>query len=346
MKKTNFKEIVAYIQKVAVSLPGTAPTLVSGKTPIPGRATSSIKRSATIKEMQRAIQAFSLQAVSYKKDTRNPNMVSQEDRRKDFNDFLAEQYSATAKVHGEEWSPSEKATKKDQKQPTEIIELDNVINNLRRIGPGQKEIMSDGVWDFRTNNAVKNVYSFAEALIKSSQDFESNLQGFNKFDLKRMYTLIPKKSLNKVSVKELEKRAELLTPLVEKLTEFYKEYSRLILNHPQYVQYINKNTPLFRVHQAGADAGDIPQDLKPYESKLNELELKNVPVPTPQGTIVTISNFPLSYLKDMNSVYSLMMSKEVGFTREDIGNPDRVALVLKTISDYVNALKVTPTQQG
>ena len=157
-----------------------------------------------------------------------------------------------------------------------------------------------------------------------------------------MFNLIPKKPLNKVPAKELEKRAEQVTPLIDKLTDFYKEYSRLILNHPQYVQYINKNTPLFRVHQAGTDAGDIPQDLKPYENKLNELSLKNVRVPTPGGTIVSIPDFPLSYLKDMNSLYSLMMSKEVGYSREDISNPDIVALVLKTISDYVQGLKVAP----
>ncbi len=285
--------------------------------------------SSTILSMQKAIQDFASNTVSYKADAKNPNAVSQNDKRKDFNDFLAEQYSAGASLHGKEWDPSEKATKIENKRPTEIIELDNVINNLRRIGPGSRENIADGSWGPRTNEALKNIYAFAESLVKSAQDFGSNIQGFNKNDLLKLQKYIPQSDPKKY--KDLPKRAELITPLIVKLTDYYNKYSKNIFNHPEYTQYISKETPLFKVSPSQADSTNIPDDLK--QANLSTLKLYDISLPNKHNELVNFPELSLSCLQDMNS-FKKLMSTQLGYAPNDIINPDVVNKVLDSIIEF------------
>lgn len=323
----------------------------SGTQPSPVRTPGSsgyMGAASNIRNMQKAIQNFANQVSTYKIDSKNPTKVAPEDKRKDFNDFLAEQYSAGSKIHGEEFDTSPEATSQDQKRPTDIIELDNVIDGLRRIGPGKKESMSDGIWDFRTNNAIKNIYAIADALIRVSDDFggifPNSAKAFRYADLKKMDSAIPKeKDPRKVPSAILNQKSSILIPLIDKLTEFYNIYSKYVLNHPAYKGYIEKSKPLITITPGAEDSGKIPDNLKQYMDKLDQLFLQNVNIPAKNGVngSIVIGKLPLTVIKDLPNLQNFMM-KFLGYNDNDISNPEIQSRVLNAIMNNANSINVQP----
>lgn len=374
MSKLSLKEIVAQIQKSAApppppppgykpdftkSAPPAAPSKKAPSKPGVARPASSPE----IKEMQHAIQEFADASVRYrrskdaKKDVKGKTVlengkpvyeVDPADSRRDFNDFLAENFSANADIRGNEFSPNSEDVTQESKMPTDIIQLNNVIDGLRRIGPGNKESMSDGVWDFRTTNAVKNVYAFATALVAASEALimggtinDPNM--FKKSDLQTLGGAIPKEDASK---EELVNSAKVITPLVKKLTRFFDFYSKKVMNHPAYKRYIesdpNKNPnapPLFSVKPGGVNP------YKPDMSDPRQAEIMNNPKSfvIPQLTLKGKNNAPinldgkvtLDYLATRDGLVNLMKN-HLGYTDQEVNNGPLMRKVVNSILTQVN----------
>jgi hypothetical protein len=380
MSKPSLKEIVAQIKKEGAapppppadhrkdfskSTPNKAP-LTPGK--IAPKAVP-VKALSPIREMQKAIQEFAEASVKYrrskdpKKDSRGRVVlehgkptydVDPSDSRRDFNDFLAENFSANADIHGDEYSANESDVTQQSKMPTDIIQLNNVIDGLRRIGPGSKESMSDGVWDFRTNNAVRNVYAFASALVSASEALVmggtlNNPDMFKRNDLQALAKALPKEEdpvASKVSQEELSRDAQVITPLVKKLTRFFDFYSKKVMNHPAYKRYIesdpdkNPNAPpLFSVKPGGVDP------YKPDQSDPRQVEIMNNPksFALPQLTLNSKSGTPvnlngkltLDYLASRDGLISLMKN-HLGYNDNEINNGPLMRKIVNSILTQVN----------
>lgn len=374
MSKLSFKEIVAHIQKSAAVPPAPPPGYkpdFAKTTPVatpvkktPGKpGVVRPASSAEIKEMQHAIQEFADATVRYrrskdaKKDGKGKTVlehgkpvydVDPTDARRDFNDFLAENFSANADIRGNEFSPNSEDVTQESKMPTDIIQLNNVIDGLRRIGPGNKESMSDGVWDFRTTNAVKNVYAFATALVAASEALimggtSNDPNMFKKSDLQSLGRAIPKESASK---EELVNSAKTITPLVKKLIRFFDFYSKKVMNHPAYKRYIesdpdrNPNAPpLFSVKPGG---------INPYKPDVNDprqTEIMSNPKSfiLPQLTLNGKNNTPvnldgkvtLDYLASRDGLISLMKN-HLGYTDSEINNGPLMRKIVNSILTQVN----------
>lgn len=376
MSKLSFKEIVAQIQKSAAPPPPPPPGYkpdFTKTTPTPSAAPAKkapgkpgVVRpaaSSEIKEMQRAIQEFADATVRYrrskdaKKDTKGRTVlehgkpvydIDPTDARRDFNDFLAENFSANADIRGNEFSPNAEDVSQESKMPTDIIQLNNVIDGLKRIGPGNKESMSDGVWDFRTTNAVKNVYAFATALVAASEALimggtinDPNM--FKKSDLQTLGRLIPKEDASK---EELVNSAKAITPLVKKLIRFFDFYSKKVMNHPAYKRYIesdpdkNPNAPpLFSVKPGGVNP------YKPDANDPRQIEIMNNPksFAIPQLTLKGKNDAPvnldgkvtLDYLATRDGLVNLMKN-HLGYTDQEVNNGPLMRKVVNSILDQVN----------
>lgn len=374
MSKLSLKEIVAQIQKSAApppappagykpdftkTTPATVPTKKAPSKPGAARPVSSVE----IKGMQHAIQEFADASVRYrrskdaKKDAKGKPIlengkpiydIDPSDSRRDFNDFLAENFSANADIRGNEFSPNSEDVSQESKMPTDIIQLNNVIDGLRRIGPGNKESMSDGVWDFRTTNAVKNVYAFATALVAASEALimggtlnDPNM--FKKSDLQTLARAIPKEN---ASQEELVSSAKVITPLVKKLTRFFDFYSKKVMNHPAYKRYIesdptkNPNAPpLFSAKPGGVNP------YKPDPNDPRQMEIINNPksFALPQLTLNGKGNVPvnlngkvtLDYLATRDGLISLMKN-HLGYTDNEVNNGPLMRKVVNSILTQVN----------
>jgi hypothetical protein len=387
MSKSSLKDIVAQIQKsgapppppppgykpdavrsVPVPDPGAAPA----KAPVQNKPVAAVG-SSEIKEMQIAIQNFAKTATDYKtKQVRVPpttpggkpqivEKMDANDPRKDFNDFISEQYTNGTSIHGVEFNPDPNAVSDDSKKPTDNIEMDNVLDSLRRIGspkPGEKQ--PDGVWDFRTQNAVMQTYALADSLTQitafmapPSQKAKNN---FTSADLSKFANAIPKVGeypathkvndyLKKISPDELKQKANVITSLVNKLSSFYQYYYAYVINHPAYKAAIEKTTPLITVKPGGEDRGAVPAQYAGVMKQLDARKLTDVKLPQKQdGKVVwvTFPSVPLSTLKDAQSFRSFMLNS-LKFNEADINSGETQAAVLGAFDKHIkNVLSAEP----
>ena len=344
---------------------GPAPGVPTGK-PTGGGAGGGgayVNSASSIKEMQKSIQNFAKVATGYKtktvlKDPTNKakgtkEVMDGEDPRKDFNDFVSEQYTNGSGIHGVEFNPDEGATTKDEKKPTENIEMDNVIDGLRRIGspkPGEK--VPDGIWDFRTQNAVMQTYALADAMVQITSFMAAPPQqaknNFTASDLGKFANAIPKTKeypatsksnvfLNKMSPADLKQDAEIITDLVDKLSNFYQYYSKYVVEHPAYTAAISKKTPLITAKSGGDDRGAVKPEYAEVAKAPDNRFLRNVNLPWKSGDKVTFGVFPqvpLSVLKDVQTFRKFMLDG-LKYTESDINTPEIQASVLGALDKHI-----------
>lgn len=331
--------------------PGGANTVPTrgGTTPKPTGGGGTFVGAASIREMQQAIQNFATESVKYKTSPKREGNkityeVNQDDKRRDFNDFLAEQFSASADIHGQEYSTEAKDTTKQSKLPTDLVQLNNVIDGLQRIGPGSKERMADGVWDFRTNNAVRNVYAIAAAMVTAQESLggtaPNDKRVFSRADLSKLNDAIPEQAdpmKAKVPQADLAEKAKQITPLVEKLTEFYKYYSKMIIEHPAYTRYIKGDIPLFTVKPGGGDPAKLtPDQQKLYDEKGKTMTLPALYLKNKQGKWVNFDNqITLDFFANRNNLYKLLTDK-LGYNQNEVYNGPLLVKIVQTVLDQVN----------
>ena len=299
--------------------------------------------ASSIREMQNAIKRFVDAAVKYRR-VPNTTQISKDDTRKDFNDFLAEQYSANSSVHGDEWTTDAGATKKEQKQPTEIIELNNVLDQLYRTGPGKSERMADGVWDFRTNNAIKNICAVADALVRVTEDFGGTIpnKSFTRANLAKLMGSVPRvKDPRTANPADLKHKADVITAEIDRLTEFYKGYHKYVVDHPAYKDYINVQKPLFAAKPGGDDPGAMSPELKQlYNDKMK----LTVALPGKTGSLNT--TIELADIKDVDSLQRYM-SRVLGYDSNEISNEELIKKIFNAIYVQVtNAISIAEKMPG
>lgn len=289
-----------------------------------------------IKEMQAAIQDFANKVTSYSTDEITGAVRNE---RKDFNDFVTEQYLATSDVKGVEWDKDPKAVSQVQKQQrqSELLEMEYVIDGLKRIGGKSNELLKDNVWDFRTNNALRNVYAFAYALVNLSKDFgKPEIKTFNDASLSQMNANIPEEdNPSKLPPDEKIAKAKALTPLIKSLTKFYDYYVKKIAMNPKYRGYIEGTYDMYQVKPGGTDPGKMTEEeAAKYQKEGRSMVLNHVVLPTKTGNKPVDINY--MYLSDPGQFNKLLES--LGYTPNEVRNPEVQKRVLDAIRTHVTAL--------
>jgi len=279
---------------------------------VPTHGGGAVNPVADIKKMQQAMQNFAAAVTKYSfnKPQKPGDKPTVNDSKKPFNDFITEAYMADSPIKGEEYSTDPTRQTQQQKQPTNLIEMNTVIDGLKRIGSRGSELRADNMWDFRTNNALKNIYAFAYSLVNLSKDFgRTNVQSFDDGDLSKMAELIPKEENPKdIPAAEKSTKAKALIPLINKLTTFYNYYVDQIANHPAYVRYIIGEEPLMNI-KPGGDPLEYKDDEKELLSRVNDLSVN-----FGQGPI------PLSALQSEEALVDYLATS-MRVSRNQLNNP-------------------------
>ena len=187
--------------------------------------------------------------------------------KKAFNDFLAEQYIGTLdeEHRGVEWSTNPALQSRQQKDQskTGIYELNVVMDTLRRIGspgPGNKEFTADGVWQFRTDNALKNMAGLAHALLSFEGDFGLQNESYTKRDLDQFYNLLSGYTIEngvvKMSEADKTKRATEISKHLKKIMRLYASFRRQFLERPA-VRSVIEGQRAFEKYDANGTNTDI-----------------------------------------------------------------------------------------
>lgn len=368
----SIKELVARIKKEAAGGRGTPKppppdsenrrgggTVAPVHQPGAGQTNNSVNKnvsSSPIKKMQTAIQNFATTATDYLKEqsvidpkTRKITYkIKEEDKRRDFNDFLTEQFAATADIKGNEYTTDPSANTIDSKLPTDLIQLNTVLDSLQRIGGAKKESLVDGVWNERTNNAVRNVYAIATALVAAYEalgGFAPNDPNiFKKQDLLKLKNAIPDikdPSTSNISQDTLSKSADEIAKLVDKLSTFYSYYSKNIIEHPAYNEYIKGDVPLLTV-KPGVDPAQLDADEAIKMQRADKLTLPFLKTMDSTNKLINVDNrVSLNYLQNDKTLQELM--NLLGYKNNEINLASKrrvVQTLINQINDIIKNINI------
>lgn len=265
-------------------------------------------------------QTSSATAVKHRSQVSQEGDPELQKNKKAFNDFIAENYLGVVDkdIRGVEFSPNTSITKKEDKksqQLDEIYELDVVMDTLKRIGAAKSEFKADGVWDFRTNNALRNMVAFVYGILQAMNDFGVKSKFFNLEQYNQFNNLVPKNdSYEKMPIDKKSKNAEKISEYLKKAERLYEEFRGFILNNATYRKYIQGN----QEHEA------IPKILTPdQKNAVNDVKnTKNI----------SYSNGKSNYNKER--YVPLLSSLQTTITQKD--SADTVKIKEIPISALVN----------
>jgi TfoX/Sxy family transcriptional regulator of competence genes len=181
-------------------------------------------------------------------------------QKKGFADFIAENYvgQLPEDYRGTSWSTGSGSTY-ETKKPTEsnIYELDVVMNTLSRIGKSTNELKPDGIWSFRTDNALRNIMGFAYSLLQLEGDFglKNNIYvigNWNAFThLLSGYEVDPTTQKNSLSDEEKTKRSQQITMHLDAIRKLYLDFKQQVLNHPEHRKTIEGHKSFYNTSKMG-----------------------------------------------------------------------------------------------
>lgn len=239
---------------------------------VPGFSPKQVSDVITaVKEMQVAMQNLSQTVIAdadsgtmaYKpQDAAQPGATNEvKTSKKSFNDFIAEQYlgSLDEDKKGVEWNTDKQVVTLPgkQKTQTDIYELDVVMDTLRRVGASTKEFSVDGKWDFRTDNALRNIMGFAYALLQLEGDFglDNNVYNFDHWKNfnKALSGYKIENGIVNLSPANKMTRANALTKHLKAINKLYNHFRQQVLARPEFRPTIEGKRPFDRYHAQGSN---------------------------------------------------------------------------------------------
>lgn len=316
----------------------------SGGTPAGNAITGGV---AEVKKMQDAMVELAAavmrdaesatMGMKPKDQVSSPAGDKQKNSKKAFNDFIAEQYVGTLdpSKKGVEWSTDKSVVTYPAKKQTQtdIYELDAVMDVLRRVGKEKSELITDGNWDFRTDNALRNMMGFAHALLQLAGDFGLDNNTYTAKDLKAFQTLLSGYEYDgkkiTLSTDEKKKRAPQIATHLKAITKLYHDFRQQVLARPEFRPYIEGD----REFEAYSDKGTNKDVLTPQEqavtkdpnAKITGLKIKSV-----KGAVTEV---PLTALLNKESFDEFVAS--LGYTNTE---KDYSPLILNVIKKQLEAM--------
>lgn len=314
-------------------------------TPKPAPAGNRFTANNPVKEMQTAILEFANAASSSDVTNMKGNQTGKEQSGKEylggsdpFGSFLAQNYLNDSDPVGKQYVNVDVAGNNNRdKASIEDTGLRGIIDSIKRIGTpgamGEKSV--DGVWQTRTNNALKNIYALGYAMLHLANDMGLALPGLDDNKLSELKKLIPENYTN-VSQNEMGARAKALTAQIKDLTLVFGSFKKFVIDNKQYRSYIDQKKSFVQYKKK--------QDTKNGRDVLDENDKK---IMGPEG-MKPIPDVKLSNVKDeKNNWVSLAdLNNMNSFSRmmQRIGrDPKSPEQVKQTLTEVSAALSGQPT---
>lgn len=285
------------------------PIIPVGKTQIGNSIAQMTKAISAVREMQIAMQTLSQNVIidsvsgtmAYKpKDATQPGATADvKTSKKSFNDFIAEQYLGELDddKKGTEWTKETHITSLPgkQKTQTDIYELDVVMDTLRRVGASTKEFTADGKWDFRTDNALRNIMGFAYALLQLEGDFglENNIYTFDNW--KNLNKILSdykiENGIVKLSTTQKTTKAINITKHLKTITKLYNHFRQQVLARPEFRPTIEGKRSFDRY----SIKGSYKDTLTTSEDQMSKSDAVKIPISTTYSA-PSLPNRKLNYI--------------------------------------------------
>lgn len=226
-----------------------------------------------------------------------------------FMNFMVNNYMNKAKTTGKQLVNTDirQPTRMDTAKPNDNFK--GVLDTIQRIGTPGQEHKPDGNWGSRTNNALKQVYSLAHALMGVINDMGLQLDSYTDKDLEELYNLIPP-DITKVSINEKVQKAGIIAKNLDKLRGLYDTFRESILNNKTYRAHIVQEKPLTISKQQTT----VPS-LSDYEKSLYEKYKATEIDATLNGKKITVMPYNLT---SMDNFKKFLNSKKNILTQEEL----------------------------
>jgi hypothetical protein len=330
----NFKSLKEQIEKLA-DIPArkrVAPSATPTKG-VPSKNTSAPQgghysrptvNNPAVREMQLSMQDLAQAVISdaqsatmslKNKDVLNPDATeSVQKAKKSFNDFVAEQYMGglDESNKGVEWNKDSKVvTHPDKhKTQTDIYELDVVMNTLSRIGAEKSEFKADGNWDWRTNNALKNMLGFAYALLQLEGDFGLsntvyNLSNWQDFKNTLSSYRVEGNTVDLDPEAKKEKAAR-ITKHLKAITRLYSNFRQQVTARPEYRPFIEGKRPFDQYDNHGSNK-DILNETEQQMSRSDVTKVDGISYIAPGLPDKKLNYVPLKALSSKEEYLKWML---------------------------------------
>jgi hypothetical protein len=257
------------------------PSIETKQTNAPSQVQNAVKTSNQIKVLQQTM-------IDLINKVKTDNILPKRSDNKSegygsFFDFAFNRYTTKSKTSGSTFldAPSQDRYKKtpdigkdEFKHATEEKpNLEKFVHTTQYIGrhTDKGESIPDGIWSTYTNNALKNVYAFANTIFTLFKELSIPAP---KFDLNTFYKLIPTdEQLKTLTIVDKQKRAQQLTNLVKSLTNAYDDFNtKLITTYGQHGPQTSQTTSF----DAEYGTTDFKDHISPVQYLSEQAEKLNI----------------------------------------------------------------------
>lgn len=263
----NKKHLIEIIKKVAdlSDPPGTGPSkLEPSKQPAVSRPASY--SLAAVKDMQKAILNFAEVAAStdvtsmtgnqqgqqYGQQTRAipgqpvPGQGETKDDKEylggsdPFGNFLVQHY-IKGDPTGKQYLNVDVAGNKARSDASmENLNIRGLLDSIKRIGAPGAEKAADGIWQVRTNNALKNIFALTSGMLKFTQAMKLSVEGYNEKYLNDFKSKIPLSYTNLKTPTDIAETAKQITPHIIAITNFFQNLKTAVFEKPELKKFIDQ----------------------------------------------------------------------------------------------------------
>lgn len=310
---------------------GTPPSSTVAR---PQQQTSAVVAPAAAKdsvmEMQQAIVNFAKTIAAHPVGSMQgggqqelPNATSSDylGGTKPFGNFLVNNYVNNAKVVGDQYVNIDMPQKMHSDTSMPNKDFAGVIHTLARIGTpgvGGGETKPDGIWQTRTNNALKQIYAVGKSLMQFGKEMGMSVSRFHDDDLQELASNIP---ASYTQLKDPGETARGITPIINNLTTLYKDFENSVLEHPKLKALISQNKP-FADHSKY-----VKQDLSAEDSAFIEAH-RDAVIPG-----VTINGKPVRITDLENPMAFKKLLQTANIANLDVSKPTEVQKYLNTVKE-------------
>lgn len=245
----------------------TAPPQKPSRARSPNEIAQMQRGNNAVKSMQRAIIHF---ANTVANDAYNSNlpMHNPQDAAKKMNtlaepgvgsflNFFVQNFvgKLPEKVRGHEYQSEPGTRKEKERTQTSAYEVGAVMDTIMRIGGIRNEMKEDGIWRWRTQNALKNIAGFSLALLQLGTEVNItdptvyNVSDWRRFNenlkyIEENYQFNNERILEMPSPKK-EGNARLMEAFVKKVEHLYKYFRHHALTEARIRTIIEGKMPLY-----------------------------------------------------------------------------------------------------
>lgn len=157
-----------------------------------------------------------------------------------FGNFLVQHYVKGDPVGRQYLNVDVSGNKARSDASIENLNIRGLLDSMKRIGTPGAEKAVDGIWQVRTNNALKNIFALTSGMLKFAQAMKLQVGGYTEDTLKDFVSKIPASYTDLKTPNNVAEAAKQITPHIKAITKFFESLKAAVFNKPELRKFIDQ----------------------------------------------------------------------------------------------------------